>query len=328
MRLWDDEVEALRDVIDAEAREFVERFARDRGADGPLAGRVAAMRQSDAAMVVRSDRAHERVVDGRRGPLVLREFRPEAARGVMLHIHGGGWVAGEPALTDALHEILSERLALAFVSVHYRLAPEHPYPAGPDDCEDAALWLLEHAAAEYGCDRLLVGGESAGAHLSTVTLLRLRDRHDAAGRFCGANLVFGAYDLGGTPSGRGIGMRPGRDILDPEGYAFMREQFLPGLSDDERRAPDISPLYADLSGMPPALFTVGSDDHLVDDSVFLAQRWRLAGNEAELLVYPGAPHGCIGLPAVMGHWWPQLEGFLSRCLGGSPARVGSEPVAP
>ena len=176
----------------------------------------------------------------------------------MLHIHGGGWVSGEPEMTDLLNEALSQLLNLAIVSVDYRLAPENPYPAGPDDCEAAALWLIDKAAEEYGTGRLLIGGESAGAHLSAVTLLRLRDRHGVTGRFCGANLVFGAYDLGHPPSAMGVGLEPGNDLLDPEGMLFMVEQFLPGTTRDDRRAPDMSPLFAELSEMPRALFTVGT----------------------------------------------------------------------
>jgi len=232
----------------------------------------------------------------------------------MLHIHGGGWVAGEPELTDLLNEALSETLNLAIVSVDYRLAPEHPYPAAPDDCEAAALWLVEHAADEYGTDRLLIGGESAGAHLSAVTLLRLRDRHGGADRFCGANLVFGAYDLGLLPSARGIGMSPENDILDPDDIRFVVDQFIPGMTPDQRRHPDVSPLFAALRGLPPALFTVGTADHLVDDTLLFASRWVAAGNRAELLVYPDAPHGCMGVPTVLNHWWPRLEGFLRTCI--------------
>ena len=234
----------------------------------------------------------------------------------MLHIHGGGWMTGEPELTDLLNDALSKQLNLAIVSVDYRLSPEHPYPAAPDDCETAALWLLENATGEYGTDRLLVGGESAGAHLSALTLLRLRDRHGGADGFCGANLVFGAYDLGQSPSARGIGMDPGADILDPEEIRFMVEQFAPHMDSEERRHPDLSPLYADLRGMPPALFTVGTADHLVDDTLFFADRWRLAGNQAEVLVYPEAPHACIGVPTVLTHWWPRLESFLRACVEG------------
>ena len=314
--LWDDELEAARAKIREETAEFVGRFPDGDPGVGTDRERAEAMRKAEAAMVLRSEKAVDRVVESHGGSVRLREIRPDDPAGVLLHIHGGGWVTGEPALTDLLHEALADHLRLAVVSVDYRLAPEHPFPAGPDDCEAAAVWLAEQAASEYGTDRLLIGGESAGAHLSALTLLRLRDRHGLADRFCGANLVFGAYDLSATPSGMGIGLPEATDVLDPRRMAYFVELFTPGRKTDERRSPEISPLYAELTGMPPALFTVGTADHLVDDTLFFAQRWARAGNRAEVLVYPEAPHGCIGLPTVLAHWWPRLESFLTGCIEG------------
>ncbi len=314
MKLWEQDMDAARERIRAESLEFIGHFPA-RGPDtGSVLDRARARRAAESGLVIPSDKGTDRVVAGPGGPLRLREFRPARATGAMLHIHGGGWMTGEPELTDLLNEALSEHLNLAIVSVEYRLAPEAPYPAGPDDCEAAALWLIENAANEYATDRLLIGGESAGAHLSALTLLRLRDRHGLGDRFCGANLVFGAYDLGHTPSARGIGSDPGTDVLDPEEIRFMVEQFTPGLSSEQRRRPDISPLYADLRGMPPALFMVGTADHLLDDTLFMADRWVTAGNLAEVLVYPDAPHACIGVPTVLSHWWPRLESFLRACV--------------
>lgn len=314
MRLWDDDLEEARPTIRAESRDFVERMRSPEPETGSLEERVKARRDAESAWVLRSDNGLDRTIKGPAGELILREFRPEQVDGVMLHIHGGGWMTGGREMMDPLNDAMSKALNLAILSVDYRLAPEDPYPAGPDDCEAAALWLVENAASEYATDHLLIGGESAGAHLSAVTLLRLRDRHRAADRFCGANLVFGAYDLSFPPSAMGTGLEPGTDLLDPESMQFMVEQFAPGMTPYERRLPDLSPLFADLSGLPPALFTVGTADHLIDDSLFLAARWMTAGSEAELLVYPDAPHGCIGVPTVMSHWWPRLVAFLGSCL--------------
>lgn len=314
MKLWDEDLEAVREAIRAESKDFVAQFPRSEDETGSVLERARARRETESALVIRSDKAVDRTIAGPRGPLRLREFRPERIDGAMLHIHGGGWMTGEPELTDLLNEALSQHLNLAIVSVEYRLSPENPYPAAPDDCEAAALWLVEHARGEYGTDRLLIGGESAGAHLSAVTLLRMRDRHDNARSFCGANLVFGAYDLSHSPSATGVGIERGGDILDPQEIGFMVDQFAQGMDALGRRDPDLSPLYADLRGMPPALFTVGTSDHLVDDNLFFANRWLVAGNAAELLVYPDAPHGCIGIPTVMNHWWPRLEDFLRTCL--------------
>jgi acetyl esterase len=311
--LWDDELGSQRAVLRDEADAFLASFASaPDDVSLPIQERIAAQRAAHDERLVGSQMAVDRSIEGPGGPLRLRTFVPDTVDAVMLHIHGGGFSAGSPEMTDVLHEILSNELSLAIVSIDYRLAPEHPYPAGPDDCEAAAVWLLEQADAEFGSPRLLVGGESAGAHLSACTLLRVRDRHDAIEQFHGANLVFGVFDLSRTPSQRGVGVGP--DLLSAEQIQLFTELFTPGMTPDERRDPNVSPLYADLHDLPPALFTVGADDHLVDDTLFMADRWRLAGNHAEVLVYPEAPHGCIGMPTVGGHWFPRLTEFLRGCM--------------
>lgn len=311
MKLWDDEIEALRPQLREEADAFITWFSEEEDDPGlPTPERIARQRAAFDARVLRSEMAVDRDIPGPAGPMRLRTFVPDQVDAVLFHIHGGGFVTGSPEMTDLLHEALSKELNLAFASIDYRLAPEHPYPAGPDDCEAAALWLLEHGEREFGSARLLIGGESAGAHLAACTLLRMRDRHHAVDRFGGANLVFGIYDLSGTPSQRGIPER--RDILTAEGIRYVTDLFTPGRSAEERHDPDVSPLYADLHGLPPALFTVGTDDHLVDDTMLMAARWQLAGNHAELLVYPEMPHGGIGMPSILERWFPQLIDFLRR----------------
>ncbi len=235
-----------------------------------------------------SDRAVTRTIPGRGGhDIPLRVIAPDSPRGIYLHIHGGGWTLGASDQQDPLLERIADNAGLACVSVEYRLAPEHPYPAGPDDCEDVALWLARDSQREFGTDRLAIGGESAGGHLSAVTLLRLRDRHGYAG-FRAANLVYGAFDLGMTPSQRAFGDDP-RLVLRTKDIVQFADAFVPkGL---DRRDPDLSPLYADLRGLPPALFTVGTRDALLDDSLFMHGRWIAAGNQAELAIYPGGAHG-------------------------------------
>jgi acetyl esterase len=313
MRLWDDELEALRPTLRDEFAQMLRTWPRaDEDRDKPPAERIAAQRAARNTMVVVDESAVEREIPGPAGPIRLRTFVPERVDGVLLHFHGGGWIVGTPEMMDPFHAALSAAANVAIVSVDYRLAPEHPFPAGPDDCEAAAVWLVEHAEAEYGSSRLLIGGESAGAHLAALTLLRMRDRHGAVDRFVGANLVMGVYDVGGTPSQRGVGAGP--DVLDPEGIRFFTEMFTPGLTPDQRRDPEISPLYADLHGLPPALFTAGATDHLVDDTLFLVSRWRLAGHDTELIVYPESPHAFIAMPSVAGHFFPRLIAFLQGCL--------------
>lgn len=238
----------------------------------------------------RSERARTETIAGPGGPLDLRIIAPAGdARGVYLHIHGGGWTLGGADEHDPRLERIADRCGLACVSVEYRLAPEHPYPAAPDDCEAAALWLVENAAARFGTDRLAIGGESAGAHLSVVTLLRLRDRRGLM-PFSAANLVAGCYDLAMTPSARSFGEE--RLILRTRDIEMFRQCFLGDIV--ERSGvlsdPDISPIHGDLSGLPPALFSVGTRDALLDDSLFMAQRWLAAGNDSDLAVFPGGAH--------------------------------------
>jgi acetyl esterase len=262
---------------------------------------------------VRLEGGRDRVIPGPAGDMRLRVFVPGRIEGAYLHIHGGGFVLGAVDEQDVLLDTIARHANVAVVSVEYRLAPENPFPAAPDDCEAAACWLIENARREFSVDRLVIGGESAGAHLSALTLLRLRDRHGAAGAFCGANLVFGVFDLGMTPSQRTWGDR--NLILSLPIMRWFNEMFTPGLSPEERRDPSISPLYADLRGLPPALFSVGEQDPLLDDSLFMSARWRAAGNDAELVVYPESIHAFHAFPTGIARMaiGAQIE-FVKRAL--------------
>ena len=191
-------------------------------------------------------------------------------------------------------EALAKQTGLAVVSVGYRLAPEHPHPAAADDCEAAALWLIENARREFGTDRLCIGGESAGAHLAAVTLLRLRDRHRLT-PFRGAMLTYGGYDMNLTPSARRWGAR-NLILSTPIVQKYVDWFAPPGIRND----PGVSPLLADLSGLPPAIFTIGTLDPLLDDSLFMASRWAAAGNAAELAVHPGGTHAFNAFPIALG----------------------------
>lgn len=258
------------------------------------------------------DHAEVRAVPGPAGDVPLRIFRPPEIAGVYLHIHGGGWTLGAEHHHDLELDALARTAKAAVVSVGYRLAPEHPYPAGPDDCEAAALWLIENASAEFGTERLVIGGESAGAHLSAVTLLRLRDRH-AATPFCGANLVYGCYDLTFTPSVRAWGER--NLILSTPIIEWFADHFVPDRA--LRSHPDVSPLYAGLHDLPPALFTVGTLDPLLDDSLFMASRWDAAGGGAELAVCPGGIHAFNAFPTALAGTANRLcADFVARRIGG------------
>ncbi len=261
---------------------------------------------------VLSPRARTIVITGRDGnDIALRVIAPDQPRGIYLHIHGGGWVLGASNQQDPMLESIADSTGLAVVSVEYRLAPEHPYPAGPDDCETAAAWLVANGRTEFGCEALTIGGESAGGHLAAVTVLRMRDRYGYTG-FRGANLVYGVFDLSMTPSQLAFGNR--RLVLRTIDMQQFYNAFLPTVTD--RRVPDISPLYADLKGLCPALFSVGTQDALVDDTLFMHARWIAAGNEAELAIYPGGPHGFTLFPnRLAGEAATRSEAFLRSVTG-------------
>ncbi len=222
---------------------------------------------------------------GPRGRVRLRIFVPDRCLGVYLHIHGGGWVFGGSDLEDESHWRRAQECGVAVVSVEYRLAPEHPYPAAPDDCEAAAGWLIQNAAERFGTDRILIGGESAGGNLSAVTLLRMRDKHGFTG-WSGVDLVYGAYEFaGGTPARRIVGRNS--LVLRPESMDLMQQSYFGSV---DRTDPDVSPLRASLHDMPPALFSCGTADPLIDDTLFMHARWVAAGNQADIAIYPGATH--------------------------------------
>ena len=240
-------------------------------------------------------------------PVGVSVFTPESGdvRGVYLHMHGGSWFLGGSAWQNDVRLLgLADRLRIAIVSVDYRLAPEHPWPACAQDCTAAAAWLVENAQSEFGTNRLIIGGESAGGHLCASTMLRLRGAlglaDDAPYPYCGANLVYGCYDLAGTPSMRHYtkplvfnwdDLQQALDVLLPPGT--------------DRRAPDVSPLHAPpeaFGGMPPALFSVGTDDALLDDTLFMAARWAQHAN-ADVALWPGGAHG-------VGHFGPHAKTAL------------------
>jgi acetyl esterase/lipase len=260
-----------------------------------------------------------RTIPGPAGPIPVRVLVPDTVDGVYLHFHGGGMTLGSARGMDTRNWALAQACDVAVVSVDYRLAPEHPYPAGPDDCEAAALWLAEHAAEEFGTTRLLVGGESAGAYLSALTMVRLRDRLGGRPPYLGVDLCYGAYDLSGTPS---TALLRGKvPYATAHGERTNRRHYLGDRSDTEVRAAEISPLYADLGDLPPMLLSVGTADWLLDDSLFFAARLAAAGNRVELAVYPEAPHGVDGAPTKMGDVCRQrMYDFLRGCL----AEAGEE----
>jgi acetyl esterase/lipase len=243
------------------------------------------------------DQAVDTNIDG----IPCRIIHPSSeVNGVYLHFHGGGMVAGAAFMGDIENRHLADTFGLKIISVDYRLAPEHPFPAALEDSYRVAKWLISNAFAEFGTQKIIIGGESAGAYLALMTLLDAQESSEKNSnqQIIGANLTFGVYDWSGTPSQ--LGSRPSQedfDVLSAKIISFMTSQYLPAKSVEDRRSPKISPMYADLTGLPDALFCVGTADHLLDDTLFMANRWKAAGNNCEMNVYPGAPHAFTMFPS-------------------------------
>ncbi|MFI1187559.1 alpha/beta hydrolase [Streptomyces californicus] len=290
----------------AEARAFYR--ARVAGRGPASFDELEAVRARRSAPPAADPPAAEEMAEAAGARVPVRVFLPSggAPRGVHLDIHGGGFYMDTAAHGDIRNRALAEELNSVVVSVDYRLAPEHPWPAAPDDCETAALWLAEQAGGRFGTSRLTIGGSSAGATLALATLLRLRDRRsrdassspdeavpasryaDAVSRFAGAALQFGTYDLSAlTPAGRRIADE------------YFIEAYVGHVPARDRTLPDISPLYADLTGLPPVLLVVGAEDVLLEDNLTLAGRLSAAGNDVELHLYPAVPHGFTGHPTAL-----------------------------
>jgi len=246
-------------------------------------------------------------IEGSRGPLRLHIFTPDtAARGVIVRIHGGGWVGGAPEDDEALNDYICRTCQVAIVSPEYRLAPEDGITILDEiaDCLSAVRWTHE-SSSRFGTERMMIAGTSGGAHLAAATLLRLRDQGDGAFKaIIGAHFDSGPYDISGTPS-----QRLATDetlIVTPMWLEAFRELAFPGRDLETLRTPDLSPLYADLSGLPPAMFVVGALDPLLDDSLFMASRWRAVGNQATVEAWP------VGAHTFMNMGTPLAQAALTR----------------
>ncbi|MCC6381530.1 MAG: alpha/beta hydrolase [Dehalococcoidia bacterium] len=255
----------------------------------------------------------DRTIPGPAGPVPVRLFLPERPAGAYLHIHGGGWVLGSERNQDPMLRGVAAEAGVAVLSVGYRLAPENPYPAGLDDCLAASRWLAAHAAELGVADpaALAIGGESAGANLATATLLRRRDEMDDP-PYRAAVLTYGVfsavYDL---PSMKAMWDR--KLVLSGPIMEFFSRAYAGGR---DLRHPYISPLYADLRGLPPAIFSVGTLDHLYSDTLLMAQAWQAAGNAGVLHEYKDGPHGFNLFPlAIARASNERVTAFLAERVG-------------
>ncbi|VEF11500.1 esterase/lipase/thioesterase [Pseudomonas fluorescens] len=229
------------------------------------------------------------------GTVPVRIIRPHGqSKGVVLDFHGGGWVIGNAQMNDPFNAAIVNTCDVTVVSVDYRLAISTPIEGLLADCLSAARGVL--AAAEFAGLPVVVVGESAGGHLAAATMLALKQWPDLLQRICGALLYYGVYDLSGTPSVRNA--PPETLVLDGPGMVEALRQLTPGLSDEQRRQPPLSPLYGDFNGFPPALLFAGELDPLLDDTLSMAARWR-ASAPVEVYTLPYSPHGFIHFPTAL-----------------------------
>jgi len=205
----------------------------------------------------------------------------QQSRQVILYLHGGGYTIGSARTERVLNAALARITGYRVLSVDYRLAPEHPFPAALEDTLAAYRWLL---TTERTSQQIIVVGSSAGGGLALATLVALRDAGDPLP--AGAILLSALTDL--TASGASYTTNVELDLLDtPEGIAEVQTYYL---GERDPRTPLASPLYADLHELPPLLIHVGSDEILLDDSTQVAERARTAGVPVTLHIGEGMWH--------------------------------------
>ena len=245
-------------------------------------------------------RTDDGVVDGPAGPIPTRIYRPatdsDTPLPVVVFIHGGGWSVGDLDTYDGMarrHAVAADAIV---VSVDYRLAPEHPYPAAVDDVWAATRWVAEHAS-ELGADpeRLAVAGDSAGGNLAAVVTQLARD---AGGPRISFQLLWYPATTFDTslPSFTENANAP---ILDVDGAKGCTRWYIGDLDTSEMPA-TLAPARAkDLSGLPPAYIAVAGHDPLRDDGVRYAELLGTAGVPVELHNAETLVHGYVGYDGVV-----------------------------
>ena len=249
----------------------------------------------------------EREIAGPGGPLKLRIYTPSGVGPfpLMVFFHGSGFVLCSLETHDGMCRNLAAGIGCVVVSVDSRLAPEHKFPAGPDDCLAATRWAAEHAAElDADAGRIMLAGDSAGGNMAAVVALRVRD--EGGSKLCGQMLLYPVtdYHTPGTPS----------YVENAEGYGLTRktmEWFWNHYLNDasEAESPYASPLRAkDLSGLPPTYALSAEFDPLRDEAELYGARLEEAGVPVEITRRPGMNHGFLfwcgvvdGADAAMAH---------------------------
>jgi acetyl esterase len=242
----------------------------------------------------------DREIPGPAGPLRVRIYHPRSAgpHPVAVYFHGGGWVVGDLETQDMICRGLCYGADCLVVSVDYRLAPEHPFPAAPDDAYAATCWVAEHAA-EIGGDpsRLAVAGDSAGGILSGSVALRARDERGPA--ICAQVLIYASmnYELSApTASMRDYADGP---LLSADDVEFFWSQYFTDPAADQNH-PYACPARApDHRHLPPAFIGTAEIDPTRDTAENYATLLRDAGVEVEQHRYTGMPHGFVSWLGVV-----------------------------
>ncbi len=238
------------------------------------------------------------VIEGDAGPLPARLYVPRSApasAGLLVFFHGGGHVFGDLESHDATCRLLCSRAAVLVLSVEYRLAPEHPFPAAVDDALASFRWAVAHAA-ELGADptRIAVGGDSAGGNLAAVAALGARDAGDAV-RPAFQLLIYPVVDMTARTPSRSL-FGEGFYLTTP-GIAFTRGHYVP--DEAQRRDPRASPLLADRhDDLPPAHVVTAGFDPLRDEGEAYAAALRAAGVSVTVRREPGLIHGFANMIGV------------------------------
>ncbi len=265
-------------------------------------------------------RIEDHTIDGSNGspPVLVRTYTPDApapaeGRPALLDIHGGGFVVGDIEMEHGFAAGAARELGAVTAVVDYRLAPEHPFPAGLEDCYSALVWLHDNAD-RLGVDpaRIAVGGQSAGGGLSAATALLARDRN-------GPPLCF--QFLGIPELDHRLETTSMRTFVDTPMWhrANAVQSWAWYLGDTSSEvSPYASPSIAeDLSGLPPAYVTTMEFDPLRDEGILYALRLMEAGVSVELHSFPGTFHGSAAVPtaAVSRRATKEMVVALARGLG-------------
>ena len=239
----------------------------------------------------------DRTIPGPAGEIPVRVYRPSAATGlpVLVYLHGGGWVICDLETHDPTCRAISNGADCVVVSVDYRLAPEHKFPAAADDAYAATAWVAQHAQ-ELGADasRVAIGGDSAGGNLTAAVALMARERAGPPLAF--QVLIYPVLDLASESASRkenGEGY-----FLTAAGMTWYEEQYL--RDDADRKNVLASPLLAgDLAGLPPALVVTAEYDPLRDEGEAYGRRLTEAGVPATVSRYDGMFHGFLAFAGAL-----------------------------